>query len=459
MRSIWTVAKNTIRQTMRLKIAVIFTVLLLVLLPVMGLKMTGDGTLKGRLQTFVSYGLSLTGLLLCLFTIVSACYSLSSDISQRQIYTVITKPIRRYQYVLGKFAGIVLLDVILLAVFSGIIYGIAVFMPKFVDAEPGELTEVRNEFYTARASLVPEKQDVSNEVEEMFERLRQSRQLPAGIEEHKAALQNYKKELARRIEMSKRAASVGQQLTWRFYNVKLEATDPNFFVRFKYDVSVNPPDLQVYGTWFVGDERQLRYGTGIETPIYTIDRKDLIRTFREIEVPADAVADDGYLAVGFVNVPLNDTVVIFPVEGGLEVLYKADSFTANFLRAVLLILLRLVFLAALAVLAGSFVSFPVAILLALAVFTVANMSGFIIESFEYVSESVSGIYNHGLKLLIMLLPRFDEFNPSKYLVPGRLLGWWLLARLAVSMVCIKAVLLVLLAILIFSRREVAKVVV
>jgi hypothetical protein len=37
-----------------MKVAAIFIVLLLVLLPVMGLTATGDGTLKGRLQTFVA---------------------------------------------------------------------------------------------------------------------------------------------------------------------------------------------------------------------------------------------------------------------------------------------------------------------------------------------------------------------------------------------------------------------
>jgi len=69
MRSIWAVAVNTIKQALRLKIAAVFIVLLLILLPVMGLKMTGDGTLKGRMQAFISYGLSLTTFLLALLTI------------------------------------------------------------------------------------------------------------------------------------------------------------------------------------------------------------------------------------------------------------------------------------------------------------------------------------------------------------------------------------------------------
>jgi ABC-type transport system involved in multi-copper enzyme maturation permease subunit len=130
MRSIWAVAKNTVKQALRMKIAVVFIILLLVLLPVIGITTTGDETLKGRLQTFVSYGLSLTGLLLCLLTIIVSVYTVTSDIKYRQIYTVITKPIRRFQFLLGKLLGIILLDVALLVLFSSFIYIFAMYMPN-----------------------------------------------------------------------------------------------------------------------------------------------------------------------------------------------------------------------------------------------------------------------------------------------------------------------------------------
>jgi hypothetical protein len=230
-------------------------------------------------------------------------------------------------------------------------------------------------------------------------------------------------------------------------------------VRFKYDVSVNPPDLQVYSKWIAGDYRQLKYGTKIQTPIYTFDRKDLIRTSREIELPANAIADDGFLAVGFLNVPLNDTVVIFPPQDGLEVLYKADTFTANFLRAMLLILLRLIFLACLSLFAATFLSFPVVILFCLAVFSIAAISGFVTTSFDFLSENISMVYSYTAKPLMKLLPEFDEYNPTKFLVPARLISWLLLARAAGSIVCFKSLLLLFFALWIFKYKEIAKVIV
>ncbi|MGA2173186.1 MAG: hypothetical protein ABSG82_09315 [Sedimentisphaerales bacterium] len=461
MRSIWAVAVNTVKQAVRLKIVAVFIVLLLVLLPVMGFKMTGDGTPKGRIQAFVSYGLSLTTLLLAMLTIFAAAYTLTSDIKDRQVYTVLTKPIRRYQFVLGKLLGVVLLDAVLLSLFSVIIYAITVSMPAFMKADDAQLAQLRNEFFTARASLNPAQPDISSEVDEAYEKLRQAGEVPPGIDEHPIARRNYKNELARRIGLRKRAAAVGEELLWEFDNVRPSDPNQSVFIRFKYDVAVNPPDLQVYSRWVIGDLRQLRLGGLIETPLYSVERKDLIRTFHEFEVPADTVAGDGYLALAFLNVPLNNTVVIFPLKDGIEFLYKADTFTANFIRAVLLVFVHLVFLAALAVFAGSFLSFPVAILLCLAVFTMANMSGFIAESFGegVVGGNVSKVYYYSLRPLVLLLPQFDQEAVSQFLVPARLLSWPSLAGMSFSTLCLKTIPLVVLSLIIFSCREIAKVIV
>jgi hypothetical protein len=374
-----------------------------------------------------------------------------------QVYTVLTKPIRRYEFVLGKLLGVVILDAGLLLLFSFITYGITIFLPTFLKADEEQLAQVRNEFFTARASLKPEVPDVSAEVDDVYNKLKGTGELPAGVDENPVARRNYRKELASRIGLGKRAAAVGGELVWEFRNVKSE--DPNLFIRFKYDVAVEPPDQQIYSRWAIGDDRQVRTTGIVETPFYYVERKDLIRIFHENKFPADAVAADGYVALAFQNVPLNDTVVIFPLEDGLELLYKADTFTANFARAVVLVFVRLIFLAALAVFAGSFLSFPVAILLCLTVFAMANMSGFINESFDTLGENISKFYYYSFKPLIGLLPRFDQPGVSKFLVPARLLSWSVLAGVCARTLFFKALPLAVLSLIIFSYREIAKVIV
>jgi ABC-type transport system involved in multi-copper enzyme maturation permease subunit len=378
-------------------------------------------------------------------------------VKDKQVYTVLTKPIRRFQFVLGKLLGIVILDAGLLVLFSAIIYGITILLPTVLHADEAQMAQIRDEFFTARASVKPEAPDISQELEQAYKKLKLNGEVPAGVDENPVARHNYMNELGRRIGLRRRAAVVGEELLLEFNNVKPK--DPNIFIRFKYDVAVNPPDLSIYSKWVIGDDRPFRMAANPDTPIYSLERKDVIRTFREFSVPADAVAGDGYLAVAFLNVPLNNTVVIFPFEDGLELLYKADTFTANFIRAALLIFVRLVFLSALAVFAGSFLSFPVAILLCMAVFTMANMTGYIGESFNVVGGNVSPVYTWFLQPILSLLPHFDKFDSSQFLVPARLLSWSLLAWLGFSTLCIRALLLVILSLLIFTYREIAKVIV
>ena len=140
-------------------------------------------------------------------------------------------------------------------------------------------------------------------------------------------------------------------------------------------------------------------------------------------------------------------------------LYKADSFTLNFVRSVILVFFRLIFLACLGLLASSFLSFPVAILLCFVIFFTASFSGFVMESFDYLSANLGVFYSYTIKWMIRLLPQFDKFNPTKFLVPARLLSWSLLAQCIVFMVCIKSFLLLVLALVIFSYREIAKIIV
>ena len=458
MRNIWAIGINTIKQAVRMRIAAIFIVLLLILLPVLGLSATGDGTLRGRLQTFVSYGMSLTSLLLGLLTIVVSIYTLSSDIAQRQIYMVLTKPVRRHELVLGKLLGVVMLDAVLLVLFTGTIYGIATYMPEYYDANPVELAEARNEFLTARKALVPPEPDVSEQVRQRYAELQRSGQLDQvfqGMDQQAVMTQ-----LTNQMKLNRRAAEVGSELIWEFEDVDVRDPNGSVFVRFKYDVSVPPPDEQAYGRWFVGDYRYIKYGTESEAVLYPpFDRKDPIRTFREIEMPAHVVAPDGYLAVAFFNPPMNNTTVIFPLEDGLAVLYKADSFTANFLRSVLLIFLKLLFLACFGLFAATFLSFPVAILLCLVVFFTASFSGFVIESFDYLSDNMSMIYSFSIKWIVRMLPQLDRVNPNDYLVPGRLLSWDVVSRALFVLVLIKGLCLLLLGLIIFKFREIAKVIV
>ena len=456
MGKIWAIAVNTFRQALRMKIALVFILLLLFMLPVMGLTASGDGTLKGRLQTFVSYGLSLTTILMSILTVVVSVYTLSSDIEHKQLFTVLTKPVRRFELLIGKFTGIVIFDLLLMLVFGLIIYLVAVYLPDLTDAPADQRAAAHREFYTARESRFPPAPDVSEAVLQAFQRLKNMNQVPPGVEANLHEREAFLDEIAAQLKLRERAVAPGREITWEFSNIKPAEGNKTIFIRFKYDVSINPPDMQVYSNWRIGDNR--KGPDEVSTPLYFTERKDTIRTFHEIEIPAEAIAEDGYLAVSFRNIAgANNTVVLFPLEDGLEVMYKADIFTRNYLRGCMLIFFRLVFLSVLGLMAAAFLSMPVAVLFSIAVLLIAHISNFGLESFESLTQGFGTIYQYTFVPLVKIMPQFDRFSPVDKLVSARLIPWSFVWRGAFLMIFIKSTLMLLIAVWIFGRREIARV--
>lgn len=209
----------------------------------------------------------------------------------------------------------------------------------------------------------------------------------------------------------------------------------------------------IIGYWAVGDIRPLKLGQPINP--YKIARKDKVKTVHEIEINADAVAIDGHLDVVFENYYGNNTTVIFP-QDTLKVLYRADSFTANYIRACLIILTRLIFFAALAISLSTWLSFPVVVSICLVVFFAGSISGFIIDSFGY-TEGYGQIFSL-IGSVVYLLPHFDgQYSPAEYMVQGQLISWSFLGYVTAMLVGLKAGLVSLLGIFVFNRREIAKI--
>jgi hypothetical protein len=457
MGRVWAVARNSFVSAMRMRVAIVFILLLIILLPIMCITNSGDGTVKGRAQSFISYGLGLTGFLLSILTIIASCYSLSSDIKHKQIYTVITKPIRRFELMLGKVLGVVLLDLMLLFVFSSVIYILTLQIPQLSNVPSQEIDRLDNEFFTARASLKLDLDEfvIENRANENYKELERSGQLSES-----KSRQEIMQELRDSIRFSMYSAEPGGMVLWEFQKVKPFGADETIFIRFKANASQTPPDKNIYGVWYIGDYRQIKYGPEkAKTPIYAVPRKDVIQAVHEFEIPANAVAEDGYLAVVFYNEPANNTTVIFSQEDGFSILYKAGTFGANFIHAILIIFARLVFLAALGVSLSAWLGFPVAILCSLMIFFTGMINGFIVGSFAYLGQNISLFYKFVIEPLIWLLPKFDQHhNIGKYIVDARLIRTDFLI-MSIAALAVKSAVLLLAGFIIFAKREIAKVIV
>ncbi|MHC5179453.1 MAG: ABC transporter permease [Planctomycetota bacterium] len=457
MRSIWAVARNTLAQAVRMKIAAVVVLLLLILLPLMSMVMDGDGTLLGKLRTFTSYGLGLISMLLCILTIAVSTFTLSNDIKRKHIFLVITKPIRRWELVVGKLLAIVFLNIVLLGVFSGIVYGCTLLIPRISDASEMEKMRADAEFFTARVGVESflDKEQLKEKAQKHYKELKDSGQIPEEMSYQRAI-----RELLGQEVMKAQKVDPGEVKEWDFENLRVKnPNDPNaiIFVRCQFRVTVPPPDETVFGMWRIGDLRQLKIGGKVVTPIYNVERRAAVRTAQEFVIPADAIAEDGYLGLAFYNNPALNKTTIIPED--LKVLYRTGSFTENFFRAVLMVLVRLVFLAVLGISLTTWLSFPVAILVCVLVFFVGLTNGFILDAIDSLGATAGIIYSLTVKPLLWLLPQFDgDYNPNSYIVDGRTIRWGFLLMNAVTALLAKGLLVLIAGCLIFSRREVAKAV-
>jgi hypothetical protein len=113
-RRIAAVARTTIAEGVRAKVASGFALVILVAVPIFWLTAEGDGSIKGRVQMFITYSMGFAAFVLSLLTIFFSCRSLSIEIASRQIYAVATKPIPRWQILAGKWVGVMLFDAVLM---------------------------------------------------------------------------------------------------------------------------------------------------------------------------------------------------------------------------------------------------------------------------------------------------------------------------------------------------------
>jgi len=453
MGSIWAVARNTISQAIRMKIAVVVVVMLGVLLPLMGIVMGGDGTLQGKLQTFASYGLSLTSLLMCIMTIAVSTYTFTDDIKRKQVFLVLTKPLRRYEFVLGKFLGVVILDVFLLAIFGAIIFGFTYSIPKFVEADEVQVTKANQAFFTSRAVMTDpiDGDTIRAKADKEFQRRLEEGEISRNntIEKLKFLKQGILAEEIGKVTNIRPGATKA----WTFKNVRPTNPDDILFVQYKLE-PVTPGVEKLYTQWRVGDIGRSAIGDQ-KTQVGGYNSRDVVRITKEFRFPAEVIAEDGYVSVVFRNPFENRSIVV--VED-VKLLYRAGTFAGNFLRVLGVVLARLVFLAALGVSVSTWLSFPVAILISLVVFLLGTVNGFIVESITGMTSDMFYLYKYTLRPLLWLLPVFDgEFNPTPYLVSGEFLKWSTLGRIFAITGFVKSALLILAGIFIFNRREIAKV--
>jgi hypothetical protein len=545
MRGIWTISRHTLAHCLRMKVAGTFILMLLAALAILPVAMKGDGTLAGRIRTLLAYGTGITGLLLSIVTLLMSAGAITSDVHTRQIFTVATKPVSRWQYVVGRWLGVVIFDIALLAVSGAAIYAFSQHLRRQEALNPQDRRAVETEVFAARRKVGPEPTDVKALARQRRNRLEQEGRYQEALQafltktrgdQEKAKVQLDEQILSDAATAAQSAGPMGV-FYWRFSgisvagaemceigqvipadeetgalriaasdgllgrlvfggpvrinNVDLHVTrlEKDFFevsptiddraggrlatavpgafadivadstiqITFKASPAVDPNDGLLDSHWELGNPT-----TGLW---YVERRTDPVRTPATLTVSARLVDPNGQMEARYVNLPdsrgASTSVTI--LDSDISVLYRVGAFEGNFIRGMLLILLQLVFLAAVGVFAGSFLSFPVACLIGLSTLPLSMARGFLSQSLKIGSASVSSLDALTLvgatafRVTRVLLPDFAQTSPGESLVGGLSISWEYLGHVALLTLAARAAPVLALACLIFHKRELARV--
>ena len=456
MQRIAAIIKLTWKAAFRYRLFWVLVALLLCSVVALPLVIKDDGTARGFVQILLTYTLGIITSLLGLATLWLSCGTLARDIEEAQMQMVAVKPSARWEIWLCTWIGRVLLNSALLAIAGGSVFFLLKWRAQKLPES--EQTILRNEIFVARGSVKESVENTEPIVEaELRERLKQSQfttldkqLLRKQIEEQvKSSQQIVAPNYARRwvIDLGSRAESLRDQPL--FLRVKFHSPEsrPMF----------EPPTYAA--TWVVGPPESAR--------LLRLDMPSMAaETFHEFEIPKNLFDESGKLTIEFRN--YNKATLLFPVEDGMEVLYREAGFAVNFLRGMGIILTWLALLSAIGLCAASFLSFPVAAFFALGVLIVGMSSGTLSTVVE--EGAVMGVDHESGRSTapavdFLLVPVFkgalhvvnlvQGFSPINALSTGRSITWGQLGLAFGQIVVLLGGIFAVVGIVAFSRRELA----
>jgi ABC-type transport system involved in multi-copper enzyme maturation permease subunit len=538
------VAWQTFRQCARMKLAGAFIALLALTLIVLPLGKSGK-PLSDVTQSYLEDSIYWTAILLSVVTVFLAVGVVSGDVRTRQIFSVASKPLARWQYILGRWLGVVLLDALLLAVAAATIYGTAQYLRYRPAVSAADRRELESEVFAARERISPEPLPLEKAMEARVAEMRESgrfeRLWKATLEEtggdEVAARDRIADQLAQEEATKLQSAAPTESLTWRFTGVgaarkpvsatariaefienrqavRLEASSSALallarggpvkvaglglrvlnveegqfwalippesasaagawrqgqrvdiemypILQFSYTIhpSNTPPSNVLHSIWEV-----TRPGTeGQREQARLLYRDDPVKIPSNLPISSQWVNNEGELVVRYFNRPTGDFRSSVTIKHqDVALLYRVGDFGPNFVRVMGLVLLQLAFLAALGVFAGSFLSFAVGCVLSFPMLVVGMASSFLREATdpEYASGAAKAFYQTSNWLVLAVgavVPDFGQTVRATAIAQGMNVAWTTVGSSLFVVMGVQTVVMLVLAGLIFHRRELASV--
>lgn len=356
------ITTHTLRHTLRSPLILTLLTLLLPATLLLPLAIRHDGTPDGLIRLHLTYTLGIPGFLLTLATLWAGCAAIAREADDKTLQLLLVKPVPRFSIWLGKWLALVILNALLLALVGGL--GLLSLRASLRRANfaPDDLARTGATTLTALDTAYAPLPDIEAQVRATYQALLADNRLPPAHDPAQI-LDALRRDLLHRHY----SIAPGQTLVWNF--PPLPPATGQLLVHFRCDASI--PGVS-----------QLDATLELHLPDAPPIRRDILATpgvpqtiiFSNLPPLASVPVTP---AIHFHNRDTHQATLFFDPQAGLVLRRPAGRFTANYLRALALLFLRLALFAAIGVTLGTLFSTPVAAFLGLVLILILQLSGFI----------------------------------------------------------------------------------
>ena len=448
----------TIQAAFRLRLVVTLLGLLLAVVFILPGVIRHDGSAQGFTQILITYTLAVITALLGFTTLWIACGTLARDIEDMQLFLVTSKPIERWQIWLGKWTGIMAINLAMLAISGTVAYGLLQFRTR--ELSPAQQKKLQEEVLVARAGAREPSVDLRNDTETLLaERLKD----PSVAAMDRAFV---RKQVEEAVKARQQVVPPGMLRRWTVDlgpDAKTRLAGRPLFVRVKFFTSQYNSEGTLYPAfWEVGppDGRRLRVQNSLPA-------ESFVEFALDPRATAEVVEASGRLTVDFQN--WTEQPLLFPLDEGLEVLFHEGGFEMNYARGLMIIGFWLGLLAAVGLACSSFLSFPVAAFCSIAILLlglsgntlkqVVDQGGIVgvdtetgmVSQESFVNQVSVVVYGNAKRVI----DQVSGYSPVSSLSTGRSIRWSELFRAFLVVNVLVGGLVSATGMLLLTRRELA----
>jgi ABC-type transport system involved in multi-copper enzyme maturation permease subunit len=396
LRKIFGILVISLRAALRAKTVFAFLVLLAVCVTLLPAVVKGDGTPEGDCRILLMYTIGFAFAILCLATLWAACALFAAEIDNQNIQLSAVKPVRAFEFWLGKWLALLVLNGLLVMAVYGAVYAQICWKQR----QPGWRESVQLVSRHIARPLLPTPRE---EALETYAVLAKQKALPEGFSKAQVL-----RTLADKAQERYTIVNPGESVEWRFALARPIATNEVVTVRIRFDTEYSTR-TSVAGLCRLGPD--VPGAPAIEIPLSDFSLNEIV--FDVSCQVFGATKDISGFNLGFTHTgdPAKTSAVMLRFRKDVALLTQGGTFEANLVRSAIIHWSILALLASFGLTLSACFSLPVAVfastLLLLLVMVGTSVTEVVSQEDEkewlqrpgiIVSRVVSNVAQHAIRM-------------------------------------------------------------